>query len=95
MSAHEVEIAGESKLAGILGAGRLRVNSFHGVAVDKVPAGLCVAAKAPDGVVEALELPRQTFVVTTQWHPEVPPAQMAVFERFTKEASAYRTRRNH
>ena len=93
MSAHDVEIADGSKLAGILGAGRRPVNSFHGTAVGEVAAGLDVAARSPDGVVEALEFPQHTFVVTTQWHPEVPPAQMDVFHRFTEEASAYRTRR--
>jgi putative glutamine amidotransferase len=38
--------------------------------VDRVASGLVVVAKAPDGVVEALELPGRRFVLAVQWHPE-------------------------
>ena len=46
------------------------VNSRHHQAVLKVGAGLVVSATAPDGVVEAVEDPRQRFCVGVQWHPE-------------------------
>ena len=32
--------------------------------------GLAVSATAPDGTVEALERPRNRFVLGVQWHPE-------------------------
>ncbi|MBN2475785.1 MAG: gamma-glutamyl-gamma-aminobutyrate hydrolase family protein [Pirellulales bacterium] len=92
MDAHPVEIAAGSKLAALLGAGPRRANSFHRQAVGRVGEGVRVAATAPGGVVEAIELPDQTFAIATQWHPEIPPPQTAVFEAFLKEARAYRQR---
>ena len=93
MDAHSVEIVAGSKLGELLGAGPRRVNSFHGQAVGQVGQGLDVAAQAPDGVVEAIEMPDRRFVVGMQWHPEAPPQQMAVFEAFLEAAKAYRQRR--
>ena len=92
MDAHEVEILPATTLAQVLGAGRRRANSFHGQAVGEVGPGLRVAARAPDGVVEAIELPGRRFVVGMQFHPEVPPQQLAVFEAFLEAAEAYRRR---
>jgi putative glutamine amidotransferase len=67
------------------------VNSFHGQAVGRVALGLTVSARASDGVVEALEMPDRTFVVATQWHPEIPPQQMKMFEALTEAAKSYRS----
>ena len=83
------------ELARLLGAGSRRANSFHGQAVGKLGAGLEAAARAPDGVIEAIEMPDRPFVVGIQWHPENPPQQMAVFEAFVKEAKAYRRGRGN
>lgn len=93
MSAHPIDIAKGSRIASILGGGRKRVNSFHGQAVDQIAAGLKVVAEAPDGVVEGIELPGHRFVVAVQWHPEVVPQQIELFEAFRDEARAYRDRK--
>jgi putative glutamine amidotransferase len=82
-----------SRLAELLGEGRRRANSFHGQAVGEVGDGLRVVATAPDGVVEALEAPQRTFVVTMQWHPEMESSQKVVFDAYVKEGRAYRQRR--
>ncbi len=89
LDAHPVEIAAESKLARLLGTQR-RASSFHGQAIAKLGNGLQVAATAPDGVVEAVELPRRAFVVGIQWHPELSPTQTEVFQAFLQAAAAYR-----
>jgi putative glutamine amidotransferase len=47
------------------------VNSLHHQAVDRVAPGLRAAARAPDGVIEAVEDPAARFVVGLQWHPEM------------------------
>ncbi len=73
MSAHDVTISPDSQLARLLQPGDRAVNSFHGQAVDKVADGLTVVATAEDGAIGAIECPGRAFVVTTQWHPEVPP----------------------
>jgi putative glutamine amidotransferase len=67
---HEVEIAAGTQLAGLMGAGRLAVNSFHHQAVDRLGRGLRVAAHAcEDGTVEAVE-GAGGLVIGVQWHAE-------------------------
>lgn len=68
--AHEVEVAASSRMADIAGATRVEVNSRHHQALDRLGAGLVVTGRAPDGIVEAIELPGDRFVVGVQWHPE-------------------------
>jgi len=68
--AHPVEVAAGSRLAAIVGAGRTEVNSRHHQALAELGTGLVVTARAPDGIVEAVELPRERFVLGVQWHPE-------------------------
>lgn len=67
---HDVEVVAGTRLAALAGAGRLRVNSTHHQAVKAVAPGLLVSARAPDGVVEGIELPGHPFALGIQWHPE-------------------------
>lgn len=67
---HHVTVERGTKLAEILGAGDVQVNSRHHQAVCDVGAGLVVSARAHDGIVEALERADRRFVVAVQWHPE-------------------------
>lgn len=69
---HEVTVTAGSRLASITGRATLRVNSLHHQAVEqaRVAPGLLVAAVAPDGVVEALEVPGHPWALGVQWHPE-------------------------
>ena len=68
--AHTVEVAAGSRLAVLVGAGELGVNSAHHQAAKDVGAGLVVTARAPDGIIEGLESPDHPFCVGVQWHPE-------------------------
>ena len=64
-------VTGETRLAAILGALDLRVNSFHHQSIRRLGQGLRDVAWAPDGIVEGVELPDgPTLVVGVQWHPE-------------------------
>ncbi|MET8884082.1 gamma-glutamyl-gamma-aminobutyrate hydrolase family protein [Streptomyces rubiginosohelvolus] len=48
------------------------VPAYHHQAVDRLGAGLLASAHAPDGTVEALELPdHASLVLGVQWHPEM------------------------
>ncbi|GGW15865.1 gamma-glutamyl-gamma-aminobutyrate hydrolase [Streptomyces globisporus] len=48
------------------------VPAYHHQAVDRLGVGLVASAHAPDGTVEALELPDHTsLVLGVQWHPEM------------------------
>jgi putative glutamine amidotransferase len=94
-AAHSVRVNPGTRLAEIVGAGEHQVNSRHHQAVDKLGEGLIETAIAPDGVVEALELPgNATFAVAVQWHPEdrvaVSEADRKLFEAFA-QALAQRT----
>ena len=91
-SAHQVTVEDDSLLRSIVEAGEIEVNSFHGQAVGEPGDGLRVVAVAEDGVIEGLERSDRTFVLATQWHPEIPPAQTAYFERLVQEAVRYRER---
>jgi putative glutamine amidotransferase len=68
---HHVKVRDGSRLAGILGALEVDVNSFHHQAIKRLGQGLADVAWAPDSIVEGIELtePAQ-FVVGVQWHPE-------------------------
>jgi putative glutamine amidotransferase len=87
--AHQVQVEPGSCLAGILGQTSLPANSSHHQSAKDVPAGLCISARAPDGVIEALELPEHPFGLSVQWHPEwLPdaPAHQAIFTAFIRAA---------
>jgi putative glutamine amidotransferase len=68
--AHVVEITAQTRLAGLLGATSLPVNSLHHQAVKKVAPRLVVAGRTRDGIVEAVEAEGHPFAIGVQWHPE-------------------------
>ena len=68
---HMVNVEPDSCLGEMYGAVELRVNSTHHQAVNQVGKKLRVGARAPDGVIEAIETTDETwFCVGVQWHPE-------------------------
>ena len=82
----------DSTLARLIGRRRLDVNSFHHQAVAELGAGLRVVARAPDGVVEAVEAGLGRFAVGVQWHAECMagrPEQDALFETLADAAAGY------
>lgn len=68
--AHAVRVEEGSRLAGILGAREAEVNTVHHQAADELGSGLKVTARAPDGIVEAIES-TDGWAVGVQWHPEL------------------------
>jgi putative glutamine amidotransferase len=69
---HDVKVTvEETRLGAVLGAPELRVNSFHHQAIKRLGRGLRDVAWAPDGVIEAVDMPEaQGLVMGVQWHPE-------------------------
>jgi putative glutamine amidotransferase len=65
---------------------------YHHQAIDKVGAGLVVSAWDPDGVVEAVELPGDSFVLAVQWHPEKSLDDPRLFTAIVDAARAYASR---
>jgi putative glutamine amidotransferase len=86
--AHRIGITPESELARIVGRTSLTVNSLHHQACRTVAAGLQVVARAPDGVVEALEAPDHPFALAVQWHPEALSALVEMQALFQAMVSA-------
>ncbi len=68
--AHQVALAPESRLAAILGTTHLPVNSLHHQGIRRLAPGLQAVAHAPDGLIEAVEVPHHPFGLAVQWHPE-------------------------
>ena len=68
---HGVQMMSGTRMEAIMQGGEGRVNSFHHQAIRDVADCFAVSAvSVPDGVVEAVELPGERFVVGVQWHPE-------------------------
>ena len=60
-----------SCIAGIIGAGEIKVNSLHRQAIAETAPRLQVEALAEDGTVEAVSvIDAKAFAVGVQWHPE-------------------------
>ncbi|WP_439861254.1 gamma-glutamyl-gamma-aminobutyrate hydrolase family protein [Pseudomonas sp. MBLB4136] len=77
----QVRVDPESRLAGLCGKLRLRVNSLHHQAVRHPGEGLRVVAWDLDNIVQAVEADGRP-IIGVQWHPEYLcylPAQLALF----------------
>jgi putative glutamine amidotransferase len=64
---HPISVEPGSRLHEALDVEEIEVDSFHHQALDDVAPELRVVARAPDGVVEAVELDGDTYVVGVQW----------------------------
>ncbi len=67
---HSVRVMEGSRLSELIQASTAQVNSWHHQAVKRLADDLKVVALAPDGIVEAIEIPGHRFAVGVQWHPE-------------------------
>jgi len=68
--AHTVDIEPDSLLARVWGPTSTAVNTWHHQAADAIAEGLRTSARAPDGVVEALEADDGRPILAVQCHPE-------------------------
>ena len=87
---HAVEPAPGSLLARLAGSESLMVNSTHHQAVRDPGRGVRVTGRAPDGVVEAVEIEGHPFALGVQWHPETlaarDPRQRAILRGLVEAA---------
>lgn len=74
-STHRVTLAPGSRLAAIVGQPTFAVNTFHREAIAELAPGVVASAHAPDGIVEAVEIPGRRFAIGIQWHQELLTAQ--------------------
>jgi len=67
---HEIKIEEGTRISEIYGGPIIKVNSLHHQGLKDIASPLRVAGHAPDGLVEAIELPDHPFGLAVQWHPE-------------------------
>jgi putative glutamine amidotransferase len=94
-NAHAITVAPETVLEGVIRVERtVDCNSRHHQAIDRVGEGLVVSARAPDGVVEAVEDPGYPFWVAVQWHPEnlAGTVHERLFAGLVRAAEAFRSK---
>ena len=87
--AHTVDVKAGSRLADILGEPKPQVNSLHHQGLSQIASPLVTTAFAPDGLVEAVELPEHPYAIGVQWHPEWitdQPAMQRLFRSFVEAA---------
>lgn len=72
---HPVSLVAGTDLHAIFGVDELEVNSLHHQAIKELALPLRVAARAADGVIEAIEFADSDhpFFFGVQWHPEALP----------------------
>ncbi len=91
--AHEVNLAPESWLAHLFGETHIQVNSLHHQGIRRLSNKLEALGRAPDGLIEALQINDYPYGFAVQWHPEEmqsDPKMQALFRSFVEAAMAYR-----
>jgi putative glutamine amidotransferase len=81
-----------TRLAEVIG-GSSDVQCYHHQALAELGEGLVVSARDADGVIEAVELPGDNFVVAVQWHPEERLHDLRLFAAVVDAAAVYATGR--
>ncbi|MBM3673931.1 MAG: gamma-glutamyl-gamma-aminobutyrate hydrolase family protein [Actinobacteria bacterium] len=86
---HAVDLTPGTRVAGAMAVTEAACSCHHHQAIDRVGDGLTVTARSPDGIVEAVELAGETWVVAVQWHPEdtaaSDPVQQRLFDTFVAQ----------
>lgn len=90
---HAIELAADSRLAGIYQETHFSAASWHHQAIGDVAPGLTIVGRAPDGTIEALEMANHPELIAVQWHPELTaatdPIQQRIFATFIEICRQY------
>lgn len=88
---HGIKVKDGSLLGGVLDSNETPVNSHHHQGLQNIGRGLEEIAWSGDGVLEAVEMPDQRWVLGVQWHPEamaaVDGAQKRIFDEFVRQCA--------
>jgi putative glutamine amidotransferase len=81
---HAVQVKAGSRLAAVTGLTDMEPMSWHHQAIRAIAPGFEIVATAPDGTIEAVEIPGQPWLMAVQWHPELTahedPSQQRLFD---------------
>lgn len=90
-TSHPIKLEPGSRLAKILAQTEFSAPSWHHQAVRRPAPGLRAVATAPDGTIEAVELPDHPWLIGVQWHPELAaekePLHQKLFDALVKRAA--------
>ncbi|NIH95474.1 putative glutamine amidotransferase [Mycolicibacterium fluoranthenivorans] len=82
-----------TRLAALIGESS-HAQCYHHQAIDRLGDGLIISAQeTADGVIEAVELPGEQFVVAVQWHPEERLDDLRLFAGLVQAATSYASER--
>jgi putative glutamine amidotransferase len=90
---NDIEVAEDTALAEVLGAGEVRVHSYHHQGIDRLGEGLVPAARSEDGLVQAFVDTAAGHVVGIQWHPEENAEDRRLFADLVSQARAFAAQR--
>jgi len=92
--AHTIAVERKSLIASLIGPGTVEVNSRHHQALGRMARGLRVAARASDGIIEAVEADDGRPILGVQFHPEDIAADYpkfrTIFEWLVTQARRFR-----
>ena len=83
----------DGSTVGALVGPTVQAKCYHHQAIDRLGDGLVVSAVDADGVIEAVEMPGDSFVVAVQWHPEETLDDLRLFAGLVQAAHRYATER--
>lgn len=87
---HAVTITDGSLLGSVSTELEVETVSWHHQAIRDLGEGLEVVARAPDGVIEAVQYAGHPWLLAVQWHPELSaaedPSQQGLFDALVREA---------
>lgn len=88
---HDIIIENSTFLSGLTKEKRVKVNTTHHQAIDKIADSLIVSARAPDGIIEAIESKNYKFLIGVQWHSEYQNSELDenLFKRFVEESAKF------
>ena len=87
---HRVTFEPASRAGAIYGC-EDEVPAHHHQGIDVLAPALVATAWADDGLVEAVEVPGEQWIIGVQWHPEAGGGD-ALFAAFVEEAACFRDR---
>jgi putative glutamine amidotransferase len=91
-STSRVDVVPGTRLARLIGESSDE-QCYHHQAIAELGDGLVVTARDTDGVIEAVELPGEPFVVAVQWHPEERLSDLRLFAGLVEAAATHATAR--
>jgi putative glutamine amidotransferase len=87
-SESRVHIVPGTRLAALIGE-YSDEQCYHHQAIAELGSGLVVSGRDAEGVIEAVELPGDSFVLAVQWHPEERLNDLRLFAAVVEAAKAY------